>query len=172
MLTVIRRRYENTERRAAAVAEKGIKYIGMGVSGGEEGARNGALALPCHNSLAHTVHLSVDICTCSLPFADHELRSVMADVLSCCSAYKGALLGMHAAVHQGHRVSSSTITKWLFLRCCRAQHDARRRQGGLQGTGANRQQGRCPGDSPVPLRAALLRRSYFDADPDCDPSIW
>ena len=34
-------RYENTERRAASVAEKGIKYIGMGVSGGEEGARNG-----------------------------------------------------------------------------------------------------------------------------------
>ena len=34
-------RYENTERRAAEVAEKGIKYIGMGVSGGEEGARNG-----------------------------------------------------------------------------------------------------------------------------------
>ena len=36
------RRYENTERRATEVAEKGIKYIGMGVSGGEEGARNGA----------------------------------------------------------------------------------------------------------------------------------
>ena len=34
-------RYENTERRALAVAEKGIKYMGMGVSGGEEGARNG-----------------------------------------------------------------------------------------------------------------------------------
>ncbi len=38
-------RYENTERRAASVAEKGIKYIGMGVSGGEEGARNGAQLL-------------------------------------------------------------------------------------------------------------------------------
>ena len=38
----LQRRYENTERRAASVAEKGIKYIGMGVSGGEEGARNGA----------------------------------------------------------------------------------------------------------------------------------
>ncbi len=34
-------RYENTERRAAAVEKKGLKYLGMGVSGGEEGARNG-----------------------------------------------------------------------------------------------------------------------------------
>lgn len=34
-------RYENTERRAAAVAKKGLGYMGMGVSGGEEGARNG-----------------------------------------------------------------------------------------------------------------------------------
>ena len=36
------RRYENTERRQAALKEKGIFHIGMGVSGGEEGARNGA----------------------------------------------------------------------------------------------------------------------------------
>lgn len=35
-------RYENTEKRAARVAEKGLGYLGMGVSGGEEGARNGA----------------------------------------------------------------------------------------------------------------------------------
>ncbi len=34
-------RYENTEKRAARVAEKGLGYLGMGVSGGEEGARNG-----------------------------------------------------------------------------------------------------------------------------------
>lgn len=33
--------YENTERRAKEVAERGILYMGMGVSGGEEGARNG-----------------------------------------------------------------------------------------------------------------------------------
>ena len=36
------RRYENTERRAAKVAQNGLLYMGMGVSGGEEGARNGA----------------------------------------------------------------------------------------------------------------------------------
>jgi 6-phosphogluconate dehydrogenase len=35
-------RYENTERRSKLVAEKGLLYMGMGVSGGEEGARNGA----------------------------------------------------------------------------------------------------------------------------------
>ena len=34
-------RYENTERRKTKVAEKGLLYLGMGVSGGEEGARNG-----------------------------------------------------------------------------------------------------------------------------------
>ena len=38
-------RYENSERRAAKVAEVGIKYMGMGVSGGEEGARNGESAI-------------------------------------------------------------------------------------------------------------------------------
>lgn len=35
-------RYENTERRAAELEKKSIEYMGMGVSGGEEGARNGA----------------------------------------------------------------------------------------------------------------------------------
>ena len=38
-------RYENTEKRKAEVAKKGILYMGMGVSGGEEGARNGGPAL-------------------------------------------------------------------------------------------------------------------------------
>jgi len=38
--------YENTERRAAAAGEKGIGYFGMGVSGGEEGARNGPSMMP------------------------------------------------------------------------------------------------------------------------------
>ena len=33
--------YENTERRAVQVEAQGILYMGMGVSGGEEGARNG-----------------------------------------------------------------------------------------------------------------------------------
>jgi len=38
--------YENTERRAAEVAAKGLLYMGMGVSGGEEGARNGPSLMP------------------------------------------------------------------------------------------------------------------------------
>ena len=33
--------YENTERRKAKVEAQGLLYLGMGVSGGEEGARNG-----------------------------------------------------------------------------------------------------------------------------------
>eukprot|EP00253_Pinus_taeda_P033321 PITA_33321 len=38
--------YENTERRAKQVAEKGLLYLGMGVSGGEEGARHGPSLMP------------------------------------------------------------------------------------------------------------------------------
>jgi 6-phosphogluconate dehydrogenase len=38
--------YENTERRQKMVAEKGLLYLGMGVSGGEEGARNGPAMMP------------------------------------------------------------------------------------------------------------------------------
>jgi 6-phosphogluconate dehydrogenase len=38
--------YENTERREAALKAKGLLYMGMGVSGGEEGARNGPSMMP------------------------------------------------------------------------------------------------------------------------------
>eukprot|EP00188_Purpureofilum_apyrenoidigerum_P004889 Plantae.Rhodophyta-Purpureofilum_apyrenoidigerum.ctg5883.p1 GENE.Plantae.Rhodophyta-Purpureofilum_apyrenoidigerum.ctg5883~~Plantae.Rhodophyta-Purpureofilum_apyrenoidigerum.ctg5883.p1 ORF type:complete len:564 (+),score=127.58 Plantae.Rhodophyta-Purpureofilum_apyrenoidigerum.ctg5883:47-1693(+) len=38
--------YHNTERRSQACAEKNIMYIGMGVSGGEEGARHGPSLMP------------------------------------------------------------------------------------------------------------------------------
>jgi len=38
--------YENTEARQKRVAEKGVLYMGMGVSGGEEGARNGPSMMP------------------------------------------------------------------------------------------------------------------------------
>lgn len=40
-LLLLAGRYENTEKRKAQLEEKGILYMGMGVSGGEEGARNG-----------------------------------------------------------------------------------------------------------------------------------
>ena len=40
-------RYENTEARIKRVEEEGLMYIGMGVSGGEEGARHGVLR-PLH----------------------------------------------------------------------------------------------------------------------------
>ncbi|KAF2313408.1 hypothetical protein GH714_010831 [Hevea brasiliensis] len=38
--------YQNTERRIHEVNEKGILYLGMGVSGGEEGARHGPSLMP------------------------------------------------------------------------------------------------------------------------------
>ncbi|PKA58845.1 6-phosphogluconate dehydrogenase, decarboxylating 3 [Apostasia shenzhenica] len=38
--------YENTERREKAAAELGLLYLGMGVSGGEEGARHGPSLMP------------------------------------------------------------------------------------------------------------------------------
>eukprot|EP01018_Ginkgo_biloba_P020020 Gb_02926 [translate_table: standard] len=38
--------YENTERRAHEAAKKGLLYLGMGVSGGEEGARHGPSLMP------------------------------------------------------------------------------------------------------------------------------
>ncbi|XP_047321561.1 6-phosphogluconate dehydrogenase, decarboxylating 1, chloroplastic [Impatiens glandulifera] len=38
--------YENTERRIKETADRGILYLGMGVSGGEDGARNGPSLMP------------------------------------------------------------------------------------------------------------------------------
>mmetsp|Transcript_940 Transcript_940/g.1847 ORF Transcript_940/g.1847 Transcript_940/m.1847 type:complete len:493 (+) Transcript_940:138-1616(+) len=38
--------FENTIRRAKRVSKKGVMYMGMGVSGGEEGARNGPSLMP------------------------------------------------------------------------------------------------------------------------------
>lgn len=38
--------YPDTERRFAALKEKGILYVGAGISGGEEGARNGPSIMP------------------------------------------------------------------------------------------------------------------------------
>lgn len=38
--------YENTERRKAKATSKGLLYLGMGVSGGEEGARRGPSMMP------------------------------------------------------------------------------------------------------------------------------
>lgn len=38
-------RYENTERRKSKVEALGLRYMGMGVSGGEEGARHGELSV-------------------------------------------------------------------------------------------------------------------------------
>ena len=38
--------YRNTDRRIESVEKKGIRYMGMGISGGEEGARFGPSIMP------------------------------------------------------------------------------------------------------------------------------
>ncbi len=38
--------FRDTDRRQAALAERGLRYVGMGVSGGEEGALNGPSLMP------------------------------------------------------------------------------------------------------------------------------
>ncbi|CAA7404330.1 unnamed protein product [Spirodela intermedia] len=47
--------YENTERRQREAAERGLLYLGMGVSGGEEGARRGPSLMPggSHQAYLH-----------------------------------------------------------------------------------------------------------------------
>jgi len=47
--------YENTERRQEAALEKGLVHLGMGVSGGEEGARNGPSMMPGGDKAAYDV---------------------------------------------------------------------------------------------------------------------
>ncbi len=44
--------YPDTNRRVKALAEKGIRFIGSGVSGGEEGARHGPSIMPGGNQEA------------------------------------------------------------------------------------------------------------------------
>lgn len=51
--------HENTTRRAIAAEEKGILYMGMGVSGGEEGARNGPSLMPGGSQEAYQMVESV-----------------------------------------------------------------------------------------------------------------
>ena len=42
--------YPDTNRRVAALREQGIRYLGVGVSGGEEGARHGPSIMPGGNA--------------------------------------------------------------------------------------------------------------------------
>src|SRR6202011_1529294 len=44
--------YPDTNRRTKALSEKGMLFIGTGVSGGEEGARNGPSIMPGGNPAA------------------------------------------------------------------------------------------------------------------------
>lgn len=47
--------YENTERRQKDAEAKGLLYLGMGVSGGEEGARNGPSMMPGGSREAYAI---------------------------------------------------------------------------------------------------------------------
>ncbi len=47
--------YQDTQRRASAMAEKGIRFFGVGVSGGEEGARNGPSLMPGGDAEAYAL---------------------------------------------------------------------------------------------------------------------
>jgi len=44
--------FSDTQRRVAALAERGIRFIGAGISGGEEGARRGPSIMPGGNQAA------------------------------------------------------------------------------------------------------------------------
>ncbi|KAJ3701449.1 hypothetical protein LUZ61_005154 [Rhynchospora tenuis] len=46
--------YENTERRLEDAASKGLLYLGMGISGGEDGARHGPSLMPGGHKQAYT----------------------------------------------------------------------------------------------------------------------
>src|SRR5699024_8932374 len=45
--------YEDTIRREAYLKEKGVVYFGIGISGGEEGARKGPSMMPSGNKKAY-----------------------------------------------------------------------------------------------------------------------
>ncbi len=47
--------YSDTERRATSLAEEGLNFFGIGVSGGEEGARHGPSLMPGGNEEAYEV---------------------------------------------------------------------------------------------------------------------
>src|SRR3954454_19971050 len=46
-------RYTDTQRRTAALAERGLHFVGTGVSGGEEGALNGPSIMPGGSGEVH-----------------------------------------------------------------------------------------------------------------------
>lgn len=61
--------YLNTLRRGEALAAKGLSFMGMGVSGGEEGARNGPAIMPGGTREAYEQVrpiLEVRVCVCVL----------------------------------------------------------------------------------------------------------
>ncbi|KAG6764135.1 hypothetical protein POTOM_031593 [Populus tomentosa] len=67
--------YENTERREKALAELGLLYLGMGVSGGEDGARHGPSLMPGGSgNFVKMVHNGIE-------YGDMQLIAEAYDVL-------------------------------------------------------------------------------------------
>lgn len=53
--------FMDTERRCKEMAEKGILYVGSGISGGEEGARYGPSLMPGGNVEAWCVYFIINV---------------------------------------------------------------------------------------------------------------
>jgi len=84
--------WSDTERRTAAMAPSGVRYVGAGVSGGEEGARHGPSIMPGGDASAW-------------PHISGMLRSIAADApdgTPCCDWLGGGGAGHYVKmVHNG-----------------------------------------------------------------------
>ncbi|OQU75706.1 hypothetical protein SORBI_3010G009300 [Sorghum bicolor] len=75
--------YENTERREKAMEERGLLYLGMGVSGGEEGARNGPSLMPggSFEAYKYIEDIVLKMVHNGIEYGDMQLISEAYDVL-------------------------------------------------------------------------------------------
>jgi 6-phosphogluconate dehydrogenase len=81
--------YPDTNRRTKYLAQKGIRFVGTGVSGGEEGARHGPSIMPGGNKEAWPyvkVGAPRSICKLELTVSQDILQSISAksDGEACC----------------------------------------------------------------------------------------
>ena len=79
--------YENTERRKVEVEARGLLYMGMGVSGGEEGARRGPSMMPGGSAGAYQ-YIKVRAWVCGV-----WVLGVVAFVCVCVLGVRGRLAG-------------------------------------------------------------------------------
>ena len=96
-------RYENTERRAKAVAKNGLGYMGMGVSGGEEGARNGTRKKGFH-------YLEFQSMTCWWILSVSSLRVSHSNIVSSIKLASGPSM-MPGGSKEGYDAISHIVEK-------------------------------------------------------------